>query len=436
MPPRRSRIWLGVGLTVGSALGILILTLHPADGRHEVGGVGMCLICGEFGLANILRNVLLFFPLGVGLGMVIRRPLLAWLPGLALTCFVETAQLLIPGRNPLLIDVVANAAGAAAGVVLVQLLLRAHPLPRHLRVARAAFLSLPFLVVVATSFAFQLHVPPAPHFSQLAPNLFHTSPYPGAVTRGSVGSTALNQGRHPAPSELEDELFGGTGLRLQVDVDGAPSRARGALVSIRNASRAETFYMGIEAGTGVSGDEVVVRLPYRAAPLRLDRPFLRTRLPPALDPSFSVDYRLVAPGRAGAASSWDGPPPPIGVCLAVDQDSVCGVRPTLGRGWGLLLSPPGVGLRFRRLLDGVWVLGLGVLPGLLLRSVTGRLVFLVGLLVTAAAAPALLNSLAWTPASQLLLLAVGFGLGISVQSRIVPRTPPAQHRGCLAIGGC
>lgn len=445
--PERYGPWLGAGLVLASTLVILALTLHPADGRHELGQVGLCLLCGEFGLANILRNILLFLPLGVGLGLLIPRPLMAWLPALILTAFIETVQLFIPGRNALLVDVAANAAGAAGGIALVRLffrlLLQTHPLPIHHRLLQAAFVFLPFLILIGTAFAFQLRPPPPPQFTQLAPNLFHTTPYPGAVARGWVGDDSLAEWWDLDSDHLMAELFGGEGFRLEVTFDSAqteggepgpessePAKAgtgsrptprhegranpRGALLSIRNGAGAETLYLGLEGGTGVEGDELVVRLPYQAAPLRLDRPFLRTGLPPELASPLFLGHRLVRPGHIDLPVRHDHTP--AGLCLAANGNETCGIRPTLGRGWGLLLSPPSLRVGTRRFLDAVWLLGLGILPGLLLQSSQGRLGILLGLPLTATLAPSLLNSLAWTPVPQLLLLAAGAGAGVLLRS--------------------
>ena len=424
--------WLpGVLGTLVSVAVILLLTLKPGGDRAPVEGIGLCLICGEFGTANLLRNVLLFFPLGAALALLVRRPLWAWLPTLALTLGIEGAQLVIPGRNTLVVDAAANAAGGALGVWFVFALgaslgrgkvLRGGSLKGLVegwvdevlgwqRAAREGLLAdllrlrhlwvgLPFGVLAATGVAFQLAPPEAPHHIQITPRLSHLAWYSGEVNAAVLAGRPLQIGRYPDPTRLEADLLGGRPLEVEFEV---ASRARSVapLVSVYTAAQRELFLVG------VAGDDVVVRLPYRAAPLRLDRPDLR--LAGAMVRTEAGDrarliYRAAPDGLARG-----------GVCLHLDDRGACGLRPTVARGWGLLLYPAGLSRTVHRTVDVAWLLSLAALVGLFLRSTPAAALLGGALVGWAALVPRLLSSVAWAPPGELLLLLGGVAAGHAVR---------------------
>jgi VanZ family protein len=457
-PPRRStRLW-GGALALVSAVAILLLTLTPAGPEHQLPlRLRLCLVCGEFGLANLLRNVVLFVPLGAGLALVYARPLRAWIPAILLTAFIETAQIFIPGRNPLPADFLANAAGGGLGVLFVMVLresLRGAPAPpsvgsrgsagdagsrsdegsaggaasirapgaagggrNRMRAGAALWVALPFLVLLGTAYAFRIAPPPPPHHVQIAPNLGHLDAYRGEVGAPVLSGETLRVGRHPDPAFLEAALFGGGSL--EVEVGPAPLTRRVApMVSIYTADQRELFLLGVQQ------EDVVLRLPFRAASLGLHHSDLRLEGGRAAigDPGQTrVGYRMVgavggvrdgAGSRAragadgGAMAGAQG-----GACLEVGAVRSCGLRPGLGEGWSLLYYPDAFTGRIRTLLGWGWILGLGVLPGLLAGSRRSAAVLGVALAGTAALSPALLGSFAATGVLDLVLLGVGVGAG-------------------------
>ncbi len=119
---RLRRYGLVVALPIVSL--ILTLTLYPFDfnGGWPTQPLA-ALMSGQSHLVDVLRNVALFAPLGIGLrwllagiaigprGQVVGAMLLAGL----LALIIELVQLSIPGRTATLIDVLANAAGAGLG---------------------------------------------------------------------------------------------------------------------------------------------------------------------------------------------------------------------------------------------------------------------------------------------------------------------------------
>lgn len=117
------RYWVLVGL-IGYVLVVGIVLLSPVGYSDIVSMVGDWLAVGfgatwfgtgwiEFG-----ANVLMFVPLGFLLTLLFRHHWYGIALALALSVLAEMVQFVIPMREPSLRDVLANTAGAAAGVGL------------------------------------------------------------------------------------------------------------------------------------------------------------------------------------------------------------------------------------------------------------------------------------------------------------------------------
>ena len=136
---------LGAVVASVGLLAILVLTLIPNPRQAHVADETplLCLVCGESGGADVVLNLLLFIPLGVGLALL-GRP---WAHVVALCALlslgVETLQYAAhTGRDASLSDLLTNTASGAVGAALVRrldLLLAPGPLPaRRLSLGAAA----------------------------------------------------------------------------------------------------------------------------------------------------------------------------------------------------------------------------------------------------------------------------------------------------------
>lgn len=402
----------GWALTLGSAAAILLLTLTPAGPDHQLSlRLRLCLVCGEFGLANLLRNVVLFVPFGAGLALVYARGFRAWIPAIVLTIFIETAQIFIPGRNPLLADVLANAAGGGLGILFVLVLRESLLGERDAaatpgtwgRAGAALWIALPFLALLGTGYAFRIAPPPPPHHIQIRPNLGHLDAYRAEVGPPILSGDTLRVGRHPDPAFLEAALFGGDSL--EVEVGRAPVTRRVApIVSVYTAEQQELFLVGVQR------EDLVLRLPYRAASIGLHHADLR------LEGGREV---IRDPGPTRVAYWMDGPEG--GACLEVGAERRCGLRPGLREGWSLLYYPDVFTGGIRALLGWTWLIGLGILPGLLAGSRRVAVALWVALAGTTVLSPIVLGSLAATGLVDLLLLAVGVGVGAAAREILTGR---------------
>ena len=99
------------------AIASLTLKPHPADAGQVVDLPLTCLVCGESGAQDVVLNVLLFIPLGIGLGLW-RLPRSRAIIAVVLTTLcVETIQFaFLAGRDASLSDVMTNSAGGLLGL--------------------------------------------------------------------------------------------------------------------------------------------------------------------------------------------------------------------------------------------------------------------------------------------------------------------------------
>jgi hypothetical protein len=101
-------------------LAIAVATLTPAAVRANLGTYDpRCPMCGPLTGIDLVGNLLLFAPLGIGLAIAgVRRRTAVWL-GAGLSLVLELLQLtVVPGRDPALTDLVANTLGTFAGAVV------------------------------------------------------------------------------------------------------------------------------------------------------------------------------------------------------------------------------------------------------------------------------------------------------------------------------
>ena len=431
---------LGGVLAGLSAAGILALTLHPADGTHDLGVHALCLACGEYGVANIFRNILLFVPLGLGLGLALRPGLMAWLPAPLLSAAIELAQLVVPGRNTLLIDWVANSAGGAVGIVLaawgcVRIGRRSAtsssgPRPRTPSpsvLPLGICLLLAAATLVGSMAAFRIALPAPPHFIQWTPALGHYDTYGGEILEATLGGQPVPGGRHPDPAQLEALLLAGAPLEVEFEA-GAPPAGLAPIFNIFTGTRRELLVLGARR------DALAVRLPFQAARWRLDRPELR--LPGAMagvDPGRRVvlEFRMAEDGVCLQVTPGSGtePGPPLAGDGAPVR-STCGLRPTPADGWSLLLFPGPLSHGVLQAMGVLWLVGLGLLPGFFSPRLRWAAAAGGGLALLALAAPSWTGSYGWTPVSDAGILGaaslVGYALAETVRRRTVSGARPTN----------
>lgn len=345
-PHARTRTRLGILLSAVSAVGIAVATLTPSAQPVVFGP--WCLVCGTFGTVDVLLNVVLFMPLGIGLGLAGVRPLHALVLVALLSLTIEALQLVVvAGRDASLSDLFTNTVGGLLGAVIGGALDHVvEPSPAFFPKLTSAWAA--FLIVVHTIAALAALPSPTrpPYFGHVGRPLGGLPGYPGRIVSIAIGG-------EPIP----DRRFGGRQLHeMLADRDGAPVDAvvvpnavppwRASIVRVVDRRGHENVMLAQD------GDALVFGVRTMASSMRL-RPF-QVRLPGVFSPTGGDSVRVYArASRFGTTLRAGSERGSLGV--------VAGATP--GQAWRLVMPFPTYlrgGWR-DRVLGGLWVWGL-VLP--------------------------------------------------------------------------
>ncbi|HSE95578.1 MAG TPA: VanZ family protein, partial [Methylomirabilota bacterium] len=264
---------IGLLALAAGALLVALLTLVPHPGQEELvrATPPTCLICGELGGVDVVLNVILFIPLGLGLGLLG----VPW-PAAAAACLgasglVELLQMkAVAGRDASLSDLVTNTAGALLGVGLSRnwrtLVL---PSPRA-AAGLATTWGAAWLALAAATGAGLRPIPTtATWYGQWAPELGHLDRFRGQVLSARAGDAPLEPGRwDDTPAWRERLTRPDFSVAATVRTGPAPGHLA-PIVSVFDADRREVLLLG------QWGDDLVYRVRMAPARLRLRNPAVR-----------------------------------------------------------------------------------------------------------------------------------------------------------------
>ena len=286
---------LGTVLGLLGAAVVLVATLTPV---RDVRGTALatpllCLVCGDYGGADVAGNLLLFLPLSLGLrlsGQSWGRTVLVC--GL-LSFTVEFLQFrVVSGRDASLSDLLTNTTSAAIGATLGGMLPRmVAPRPREAAAFLAGGIAALLVLLAASAWLLGPGMPDRPLSSSWA----HIAPG-FDVFNGGVEAVHLNGAPMPpdgAPADsaaLRRRLAAGS-FELEADVvSGAPMDYRSWIYTLR---------VGADRALTLTQLERLARIevPARALRLRLFPPAVT--LPEGLPERPGVPVRLTASGHDG-----------------------------------------------------------------------------------------------------------------------------------------
>jgi hypothetical protein len=266
---------------VASLIAIAVLTLTPTEGTSEISF--WCLKCGDRRATDLLQNVLLFVPLGVGLGLYGARFRRAAFLALACTCLVEALQFFaVPGRYASLRDILANFAGALIGYALGRHW-RILVVPNH-RAARllATMFAILWLGTQAfTAWALGIWPPPEPWWAQLHPS--HDD-YPAVFTDQilgvSVGSIQIRYNDQLSSDDVDairEQILAGAPFRVVV-ADVLATREQAAIAIISAGPVHDVVWWSQDERDGILGVTVRgTRLGLRTPSVRIADVFPEAR---------------------------------------------------------------------------------------------------------------------------------------------------------------
>lgn len=395
--PRASRLVLVLGVFI-----VLAATLGPQYGPEPV-PTGLCLLCGSRGLADAILNVVLFLPVGVGLGMRGWPQRRSYLAGALFSASIELSQLFIPGRDASLADVLFNTFGTAVGVLAVRTAgswLR--PRGRVSRQLSMAATIVALAVLAVSGYLMRYALPGSVYYGQWTPPLGHLEWYRGRVVSAFIGPLAIPPHRLADSEAVRSRLQSEDTLTV-IAIAGPRPAALASLLSIYDEQQREIVLLGPDR------DDLVFRYRALARSVRLDQPDVRV----------ADALRRVEPGDTLQLRVWRSGD---AHCISHASQTTCGLGHTPGRGWALLVAKA-LMHDWAIVLDYIWLGGLAFLPGFWARDrynvAASAGVLLLGIL----AIPAVTVFLPASAAEALALFA-GFGLGVGA-GRLLgwPRNP-------------
>jgi hypothetical protein len=395
-----------VVLTVALAA-VLVATLAPLGGTGGTASWG-CVFCGDRALADLLVNILLFTPIGIGLGLRGTHFVRAVLAGLVISLLVESAQILIPARDASLGDIIANTLGTAAGAGIV--LLAPRWLAPGVVAARRLLLSWAVLAIAmfwVTGWLLAPSFPETIYFGQWTPNLGHLDWYRGRVLEATVNGREIRSGRAPDSRGLRTDLERGHPIEVLLTA-GPRTEHLASILSIYDQNRQEIVLVGPDR------DDLVFRYRTRATDYRLDRPDLRLR-------------GVMASAQPGDTLRLSAERHADGYCMRLQSTLECGIGYTVGDGWALLLYAESFPAWIKQLLRMGWLAAIAFPLGLWARRALDLAVVLALLTAALLLVPATSTLLA-TPWTGWVAAGVGVALGVRARSAVAGRTGGSEDR--------
>jgi hypothetical protein len=306
---------VGFSIAVVGLLVIASATLFPTPGAPSI--PHGCLICGQAGGVDAVLNVLLFMPLGIGLGVRGTRVEKGILLVVATTALVEFLQLaVVNGRSATLGDLVTNTAGGALGYAVGhnwRLFVSPHGGVRHILVVAA---SLGFAAMMAfTGYSLQPAPTSGTFFGHHVRGYGSEQPFPGKVRLARLGKCVVTNSSADDQGCIHAAVMRGDTFAVDLTAQGiAPGPA--AVVRVVDARQNEVASMGGDRERAIfSVRTKASAMGFRAYRFALDSVFeheeLRdVRLAGTFVPS-AVTISASGPGlsrrttfRLGPASAW------------------------------------------------------------------------------------------------------------------------------------
>jgi len=230
--------------------------------------------CGERPAVDLLLNILLFVPVGAGLGLYGVRFRRALFLALLCTCLVEALQLFaVPGRHPSFRDVLANFSGGLAGYLFARHW-RTFVKPDHGGARTLATVATLLWVgtQALTAWAMGIAPPPEPWWVQLQPSHDrYPAMFAGRIVGLSVGSIHIRHSDQLPSDDVEAmrrQILGGAPLQV-VLANVEPTRGVAPIVIISGGPIHDVMWWAQD------GRDAVLGVTVRGTLLGLKTPLVR-----------------------------------------------------------------------------------------------------------------------------------------------------------------
>ena len=302
---------------------VLVLVLEPMPVLRpdtNIGREGEGSSLPLIWLADGLRNIVLFMPLGMAWSTfrTTRRNVVAI--GLALSVCIELMQIAIPGRHSSALDIAANTLGTGLGIAfasaLPDLLRPSRDLALRLSIgASAAVIGL----LIMTSALSEPALPHSQYFGGWTLELAQLESYSGEVISARIGRTEIpSSGRITDSESMRAALLRNEPISIEGVAGATPSRLA-PLVTIHDESEREILLVGVD------GHDLVAHRRMRSLTLGLEPLEMRW------------DDALVNV-HTGDSFRFEITPSPSDWRLDLDDAPPMDARWTPGRHWNLVVG--------------------------------------------------------------------------------------------------
>ncbi len=209
--------------------------------------LSLCLACGELGGVDVVLNVLLFLPLGIGLAMSGASRSRAIISMCLASLSIELLQLgVIPGRDASLGDVLSNSLGGALGVLLGGHLHHFLWPGQKAGMRLAAAWSAVWLLGTALACYALVPLPTeSAYYGQLARELGGKAAYPGRILSARFANASFPDREFSDPRSVARALRDGPDARAElVVVEHRSTRDLRAIARIADADQNEILLLG------------------------------------------------------------------------------------------------------------------------------------------------------------------------------------------------
>jgi hypothetical protein len=321
---------------------IAVATLRPGP-EAMVTSRWTCLVCGPFGGADVLANVLLFLPYGIGLGLVGGRWGRALVLVVATTCMIELFQYrVLVGREGTISDVITNSIGGALGIAMGAHW-RALILPRA-RASGMLGISAAIIWILVLGAAGRAMTPsyrPAGAEVVIAPSFPPSPRFAGRVSGARIGGVAVTSG-----ARLPNDVPPDPTLEATI-VAAGPVDGQAPIVWVGHDRLDEELLLAQR------GDRLVFRARLRAADWRLKVPAVA--IDHAVGDGPGLDRAGTAPPEADVRAAVAGNIITLGIDRHAGPAVSTAITLSPMLGWALLAPSAVISSPTVRWITAVWV---------------------------------------------------------------------------------